>query len=146
MHNPFVSEEDQPYPDQDALDVYDYLHARGPDTPFAPAKARHLEEEEEADDDESVKDEYTIDASGSAKLPQQQDHKNDETQVQKSMGDFYNDHWMKYFVDKHSGSTEAFERMNWSAAGSSHQGDAEGKGDVFAFLILHTFKSNVLSF
>ena len=129
VHDPNVTEEDRVYPDDDDFNVYDYLHTKYHDSPVKPVKRKSPvstdAEEEQGDQDEA-------EAPSITKLPR--DDQGAEAQVQKSMGDFYNDHWMQYFVDRYSGGSEALERMEWSAAGSTHDIEDKAEGTSAAIL------------
>ncbi|QDZ21682.1 hypothetical protein HOP50_06g42250 [Chloropicon primus] len=127
VHDPNVSEEDNVDLERDDFNVYDYLHTKYDDSP-APLKVPTTQPKAEADGAEE-------DDLGQESAPRAEYESNtrlsgdwEGTQVQRSMGAFYSDHWMQYFVDKHAGSPEAFERMSAVAGvGSSHEeGGADG--------------------
>ena len=124
VHNPNVTEEDCKDREEDEFNVYDYLYTKYEESP-APVRVPRAARREPAggDSGRAEKEEKgsTPEHEAMSAPVNLEEAEEEEPQVQKSMGAFYNDHWMQYFVDKHSGSPAAFERME---AGSSAEGSS----------------------
>ena len=128
VHDPNVSEEDQGDEPEDDFNVYEYLYTPAPPASRArPKTAPAFEGGDEAEEEASGGGVADAGASEQAKDVAVEGEGGGEASanVQSSLGAFYNDHWMSYFVDRHSGTPEAFERMGaYPAAGASTE--AEG--------------------